>query len=388
MFFAFLLIGGIAYHIAYWITLTGIAYWRSFVAFVLAFISAWLGGGYLVSVLLFPSGGEGHSMSQLVAKGMLWALFFAGYGVYRGRFLLRTGSAAPALKFPKLATKILGGVAVAGIAVAVALPAYQDYMKRQISAASNSLEDAIFAPAGLKPFDGLMDGESRGAIAEIGNQIKAPPVAAAAATPATAPAHQTAPSPDPRVAHYADLEAQLRNNRIAFIIRGEAGGAQVHYKNGDVGNIGAGNPIPDDVTQYYVLTAAMDGRLVYTGTPTNQPGQASQTIALGAQAAQLPQAATTTQPDFEKTRPVSVINGMHQYQEVPNATGGYTALPKATYQAGRAADNVPQARDNFTAAKAEGSLDRQNPSRMARAVYVTQTLIEKQLREDQEYLRS
>ena len=246
-----------AYQIAYWITLTGIAYWRSFVAFVLAFIAAWLGGGYLASVLLFPSGGEGHSMSQLIAKGMVWTLFWAGNGVYRGRYMLRTGSPAPQLKFQKWATKITVGVAVIGIAAAVELPAYQDYTKRQMSAAPNSLEDVILAPAGLRPFDGLMDGESRGALAEIGNQLTATP-AAAAATPATGPAQQAALGPDPRVAQYADLEAQLRNNRIAFITVGEAGGFKVHYKNGEVGTNCPGEPIPEDATQYRALTDAMD----------------------------------------------------------------------------------------------------------------------------------
>lgn len=258
MFFAFLLIGAMAYQIAYWITLTGIAYWRSFVAFVLAFIAAWLGGGYLVSVLLFPSGGEGHSMSQLIAKGMVWALFWAGNGVYRGRCMLRTGSPAPQLKFQKWTTKITVGVAVIGIAAAVALPAYQDYTKRQMSAAPNSLEGAILASAAdLGEFADLVP-KPRRVIAEIGNQLTAPPTATAAATPATAPAQQATPGSDPRVAQYADLEAQLRNNRIVFITVGEAGGFKIHYKNGEVGTNGPGEPIPEDVTQYRALTDAMD----------------------------------------------------------------------------------------------------------------------------------
>lgn len=83
---------GIAYGIAYGISATGAAYWRAFVGFILAFIVAWLGGGYMTSVLLFPSGGDGHAMSQLIAKSMGWAILWSGWGVYRGRKKLRERS--------------------------------------------------------------------------------------------------------------------------------------------------------------------------------------------------------------------------------------------------------------------------------------------------------
>lgn len=126
---SFLLVAGIAYGIAYWISSTGLAYWRAFVGFMLGFITAWLGGGYLASMLLFPSGGDGHSMSQLIAKGMGWAILGAGFGVYRARVTLRTGNPAPPIVFPKWVLKVVGGMAVIGIAAAVGIPAYQDYTK-------------------------------------------------------------------------------------------------------------------------------------------------------------------------------------------------------------------------------------------------------------------
>ena len=136
MALAYLLIAGMAYCIASWISSTGPSYWRSTTAFILALIGGWLGGvllfGWLFS-LIHP-----ENISQitlgLIGSGFWCALFGAGYGVYRARFKLATGKPAPALSLPKWVTMAAAGVAVIGIAGAVALPAYQEYTKRQAPA--------------------------------------------------------------------------------------------------------------------------------------------------------------------------------------------------------------------------------------------------------------
>lgn len=148
---SFLLVAGIAYGIAYLISSTGLAYWRAFVGFMLGLITAWLGGSFLASMLLFPSGGDGNAVLQLMAKGMWWAILGAGFGVYRARFKLKTGNTAPAFVFPKWVLKVVGGMAVIGIAAAVGIPAYQDYAKGQAIPIAFGENDKIVNEPAVSP---------------------------------------------------------------------------------------------------------------------------------------------------------------------------------------------------------------------------------------------
>jgi hypothetical protein len=139
MIFSSLLIFVIGYGTAFWVSSTGTAYWRSIAGFMLAFTIAWLGGGYLTSVLLFPSSSEGHSMNQLIAKAMGLALISAGFGAYKGRrdlgkgksSPLKTSSVAPSFDFFTLKMTAVG--AAIGLTLVFAVPAYEDYTQRQES---------------------------------------------------------------------------------------------------------------------------------------------------------------------------------------------------------------------------------------------------------------
>ncbi len=131
-----LLVAGIAYGIAYWISSTGLAYWRAFVGFMLGFSIGWFGGSAVSALLIsqFFSLDISAAEKSIFLKSTVWALLGAGYGVYRARFKLKTGNPAPPFAFPKWVLKVVGGMAVIGIAAAVAIPAYQDYTKGQGSA--------------------------------------------------------------------------------------------------------------------------------------------------------------------------------------------------------------------------------------------------------------
>jgi len=80
----------------------------------------------LLFFLLFPD--EIRSgVEAAIGQGFWWAVVGAGFGVYRGRFKLRTGAVAPPVRFPKWSGPLVAGVVAIGIVAAIALPAYQDY---------------------------------------------------------------------------------------------------------------------------------------------------------------------------------------------------------------------------------------------------------------------
>jgi Tfp pilus assembly protein PilE len=124
----FVLTAGIAYGISYWVSSTGLAYWRPIVGFMLAFFAA-----FLVVIGLAASGTDGTNSLRFMGTGFWYALGGAGFGVYRARYKLRTGQNAPALKFPKWIAFSALGLFIIGIVAAVALPAYQDYVGRKPS---------------------------------------------------------------------------------------------------------------------------------------------------------------------------------------------------------------------------------------------------------------
>lgn len=142
-----LLTVGLAYGIAYWISSTGLAYWRATLGFTVAFVVAWL-GGYIISALVASQVASAETFLNLLGKGFWWASISAGFGVYRARFKLRTGVPAPVFKFPSWVLPIVGGVTVVGILAAVALPAYQDYTKR-----TNPFSDPNFGKPEKNHFD-------------------------------------------------------------------------------------------------------------------------------------------------------------------------------------------------------------------------------------------
>lgn len=127
-----LLIGGLAYGIAYWISSTGLAYWRAILGFTVAFVAAWLGGS-IIGALLTSQLAPAQTFLNLLGKGFWWASIGAGFGVYRARFKLMTGVPAPAFKFPSWVVAVVGGITVIGIVAAVVLPAYQDRAKGQVT---------------------------------------------------------------------------------------------------------------------------------------------------------------------------------------------------------------------------------------------------------------
>ncbi len=131
----YLLIVGLAYGIAYWISSTGLAYWRATLGFTVAFVAAWL-GGTLIGALLYSQlapDGVSQRIEIMLGTGFWLASIGAGFGVYRARFKLRTGESAPAFKFPSWVLPVVGGVTVVGILAAVALPALQGKSKVQIA---------------------------------------------------------------------------------------------------------------------------------------------------------------------------------------------------------------------------------------------------------------
>ena len=94
----YLLIAGIGYGVAFWISSRGVAYWRSVVGFLLALVVGWLGGGLIVAggfSLVSPEAATDVTLT-LLGRGFWWAAVGAGFGVYRGRLRLnRTNSPAP-----------------------------------------------------------------------------------------------------------------------------------------------------------------------------------------------------------------------------------------------------------------------------------------------------
>lgn len=83
----YLLIAGIGYGVAFWISSRGVAYWRSVVGFLLALVVGWLGGGLIVAggfSLIYPEAATDVTLT-LLGRGFWWAAVGAGFGVYRGR---------------------------------------------------------------------------------------------------------------------------------------------------------------------------------------------------------------------------------------------------------------------------------------------------------------
>lgn len=133
---SYLLIAGIAYGIAYWISSAGMAIWRAVVSFLIALVVGWL-GGTLVSVFListFFANDIAATTFNLLGSGFWMATTGAGVGVYRARYKLRTGQDAPPLTIPKWISMSALALFVIGILAAVALPAYQDHAMPKASA--------------------------------------------------------------------------------------------------------------------------------------------------------------------------------------------------------------------------------------------------------------
>ena len=83
----YLLIAGIGYGVAFWISSRGVEYWRSVVGFFLALVVGWLGGGLIVVgvfALISPDAAK-DAIVTLLGRGFWWAAVGAGFGVYRGR---------------------------------------------------------------------------------------------------------------------------------------------------------------------------------------------------------------------------------------------------------------------------------------------------------------
>lgn len=81
------LIGALGFYIAYWISSTGLAYWRAVAGFAVAFIVSWV-GGVGMSALVFAVTGTvniGAATTSLLGNLFWWALICSGYGVYKGR---------------------------------------------------------------------------------------------------------------------------------------------------------------------------------------------------------------------------------------------------------------------------------------------------------------
>ncbi len=85
---------GIGYGIAYLITGTGLAPWRSIVGFFVAFIFSWIGGSVLIALILHAGNLEINSFDKVIGRAFAWALVASGYGVYRGRKKLKTNYAS------------------------------------------------------------------------------------------------------------------------------------------------------------------------------------------------------------------------------------------------------------------------------------------------------
>jgi hypothetical protein len=143
----FVLTAGIAYGISYWVSSTGLAYWRPIVGFMLAFFAA-----FLVVIGLAASGTDGTNSLRFMGTGFWYALGGAGFGVYRARYKLRTGQNAPALKFPQWIAFSALALFVIGIVAAVALPAYQDYTKRIQNSAGVAAAPPADKPDATNPF--------------------------------------------------------------------------------------------------------------------------------------------------------------------------------------------------------------------------------------------
>ena len=81
------LMGALGFYIAYWISSTGLAYWRAVAGFAVAFMVSWVGGVGL-SALVFAVTGTVNiaaATTSLLGKLFWWALICSGYGVYKGR---------------------------------------------------------------------------------------------------------------------------------------------------------------------------------------------------------------------------------------------------------------------------------------------------------------
>jgi hypothetical protein len=152
---SYVLIAGIAYGIAYWISLTGMAIWRAVVGFLIALVVGWL-GGTLVSVFListFLAHDTAATTFNLLGQGFWLATAGAGIGVYRARYKLRTGQNAPALRIPKWIAFSALALFVIGIVAAVALPAYHDYTKRTKNVEGVAATNAANNPASQVDWD-------------------------------------------------------------------------------------------------------------------------------------------------------------------------------------------------------------------------------------------
>ena len=94
----YLIIAGIGYGIAFWISSRGLAWWISVVGFFLALIIGWLGGGLIVAgglSLISPDAAK-DVIVALLGRGFWWAAAGAGFGVFQARLKQKkTVSASP-----------------------------------------------------------------------------------------------------------------------------------------------------------------------------------------------------------------------------------------------------------------------------------------------------
>ncbi len=86
------LMGMLGSYIAYWISSTGLAYWRAVAGFAVAFMFAWVGGVVLSASVFAMIGAVNIAAitTSFLGQGFWFALVGAGYGVYKGRVKIRS----------------------------------------------------------------------------------------------------------------------------------------------------------------------------------------------------------------------------------------------------------------------------------------------------------
>jgi Tfp pilus assembly major pilin PilA len=85
----YLLVGGIAFGLAYWIAGTGAALWRSIAGALLGFIIGWVGGTAIFAAVLSAGDFGLSSFDRVIGRNFWFAFAGAGYGVHRARKKLK-----------------------------------------------------------------------------------------------------------------------------------------------------------------------------------------------------------------------------------------------------------------------------------------------------------